>query len=106
MLFYTLFVAIIVNTFSHSQTNFCINCKYFMKNGFFTSNQFGRCQKYFKTNDITSEYLVSGEYKTPINDYYYCSTARSDNNMCGIRGKDFKKKYKKNLIQIQKNKDL
>jgi hypothetical protein len=75
-----------------SQTKFCTNCKYFMKDGFFASNTFGRCQKYSKTNDMTSEYLVTGQYRKPISNYYYCSTVRSSNDMCGPSGKDFEKK--------------
>lgn len=80
----------------NSQSKFCVNCKYFMKHGFFTSDEFGRCQKYPIILDTTDEYLVTG-YSSVVSetDYHYCSTVRSSGNKCGPTGKDYKKKYKK-----------
>lgn len=88
-----------------SQTKLCINCKFFTKDWFFTSNEYGLCQKYPKKSDITAEYLVTGELKPPVNDFYYCSTARGSSDMCGPVGKDFKKKYKRRLGIQEENKE-
>jgi hypothetical protein len=39
-------------------------------------------------------FLVDGIIKKP--EYYYCSTARQNDNMCGKDGKLYEKKIKKN----------
>jgi hypothetical protein len=66
-----------------------------MKHGFFTSDEFGRCQKYPIILDTSDEYLVTGKHKVSETDYHYCSTVRSSEKKCGPMGKDYKKKYKK-----------
>ena len=66
------------------EEKFCKNCKFFKKD-FFTETKFGHCSRFpFQQTD---NYLVDG-YKdeSPIN-YYYCSTARSSDHMCGKEGK-------------------
>ena len=63
------------------EEKFCKNCK------FFTETKFGHCSRFpFQQTD---NYLVDG-YKdeSPIN-YYYCSTARSSDRMCGPEGRGF-----------------
>ena len=66
------------------EEKFCKDCKFFKKD-FFTETKFGHCSRFpFQQTD---NYLVDG-YKdeSPIN-YYYCSTARSSDHMCGPEGK-------------------
>ena len=66
------------------EEKFCKDCKFFKKE-FFTETKFGHCSRFpFQQTD---NYLVDG-YKdeSPIN-YYYCSTARSSDHMCGKEGK-------------------
>jgi len=65
------------------------NCKYFTKD-FFTSNTFGKCKLFPRETD-GNYYLVDGKTK-PGTDYYYCSTARESDDMCGKEGFFFQKK--------------
>ena len=69
----------------------CINCKHFTKD-FFTSNTFGKC-KLFPREKNSNYYLVDGK-STPETDNYYCSTARTSDDMCGTKGLFFVKKVK------------
>jgi len=57
----------------------CINCKYYKNNFLFQDPDYGKCSLFTrKINDN----LVTGI--TNYNkDYYYCSTAREFDNMCG-----------------------
>jgi hypothetical protein len=63
---------------------FCKDCKFFKKD-FFTETKFGHCSNFpFQQTD---NYLVDGfKDESPIN-YYFCSTARSSDRMCGPEGK-------------------
>jgi len=64
---------------------FCIHCKHFTK-PLFTRNEFGKCLMF--PNIIQPDnYYVTGKIKKNNQDYYYCSTARSQSNMCGNEGK-------------------
>lgn len=64
------------------EEKFCKNCKFFKKD-FFTETKYGSCSRFpFQQ----SYYLVDGYNESPTN-YYYCSTARSSENMCGKEGK-------------------
>jgi hypothetical protein len=64
----------------------CIQCKHFIPdNG---HGKFGKCSLFHRV-DGNINYLVNGENKS---EYYYCSTARSSNNMCSEEGKHYKKK--------------
>jgi len=67
----------------------CKNCKHFTKE-FFNSNTFGKC-KLFPIETDSNSYLVDGKTK-PGTDYYYCSTARGSDDMCGQEGFFFQKK--------------
>ena len=67
----------------------CINCKFFTKD-FFSSNEFGKCTLYPIQRD-NIDFLVVG-IKKKKNDFYYCSTSRKFNDMCGNEGKYFVKK--------------
>jgi hypothetical protein len=66
------------------QPKLCINCKYFITDN--DNGTYGKCS-YFPKEDNRIEFLVNGIYN---NEYYYCSTARRDPNMCGIQGKYYK----------------
>ena len=75
---------------------FCKNCKYFLPG---IEDKFGKCfmfrQKeidYFIVNGI-NEVLDLVDYSN----YYYCVTARSNEDLCGKNAKKYKRKYiKKN----------
>jgi hypothetical protein len=73
--------------FKGEKQKVCFNCKHFKKT-LFNQNQFGRCKLFPKE----SNELV-GEYKPKIKiDYYFCSTARDNDDMCGKEGFFFEKK--------------
>jgi hypothetical protein len=56
---------------------------------------------YLKEQDNISNYLVTGAYENiEKDDYYYCSTARGSEQMCGKQGKNYKKKYERKLGNI------
>jgi hypothetical protein len=62
----------------------CINCKYYTNDN--NNSVHGKCS-YFPKEDNRIEFLVNGIYN---NEYYFCSNARRDQNMCGIEGKYYK----------------
>jgi len=65
---------------------FCVKCKYFIPDN--DSNEFAKCALFPKTEGKI-DYLVSGIH---TDKYYYCSTTRELNNMCGEEGKYYKRK--------------
>ena len=84
--------SIILSSFSASQNTqkLCINCKYYTKN-FFTSSEYGKCSL-FTTENEDMNYLVTGKKYNNIEEYHYCSTARKFNHICGKEGKFYEKK--------------
>jgi hypothetical protein len=60
--------------------NYCVDTKY------------GKCSL-FPTKERGYKFLVDG--KEDPTEYYYCSTARSSDDMCGVEGKKYVRKYKK-----------
>jgi hypothetical protein len=69
----------------------CINCKFFKKD-FFNINKYGKCIL-FPINKKDEYYLVDGNKdKLEREEYYYCSTARRFDCMCGPEGKFYEKK--------------
>lgn len=68
----------------------CMNCKHFKKS-FLQENRFGKCSL-FPRETNGNDYLVDGT-KSKM-DYYYCSTARISEDMCGLDGYFFAKKNK------------
>ena len=68
----------------------CIDCKFFTNN-FLTDSDYGKCSLFVRENRI-DKYLVNGIKKIPDIDYYYCSTARNFDTMCGKEGTFFEKK--------------
>jgi len=81
---------------------FCINCKHFFikPDGFSQKEEFGLCKKYPKMEKNDSNYLVTGKKEKEEKEYYYCSTSRKHDHMCGPEGKDYIKKK-----QIKKSND-
>jgi hypothetical protein len=63
----------------------CINCKYFISDN--SNGIFGKCS-FFPTSEGKVNLLVTGVNK---DEYYFCSTARDSNDMCGEEGKYYKK---------------
>ena len=58
----------------------CINCKHFKKD-IFTPSKYAQCKK-FLIIDKNVNYLIDGK-KEETKNMYYCSTARSFDNLCG-----------------------
>jgi hypothetical protein len=78
----------------------CIKCKYSTHNNGLMP---GKCILYPRSVTLTGEnrhkdlvhYLVNGEEREKLVeylDYYYCSTARQFNSMCGMDGKQYEAK--------------
>ena len=65
---------------------FCKDCKFFKKD-FFTETKYGHCTHF--PFEPTSNYLVDGYKDDSAANYYFCSTARSSDLMCGPEGKYF-----------------
>jgi hypothetical protein len=78
--------------------NLCINCKYFIPD--YDSGKFSKCFL-CPTSQGKINFLVNG--KINIDDYYYCTTARSGNAICGEEGKFYKKKIIKKDLLKQEN---
>jgi hypothetical protein len=66
----------------------CINCKYFIPDN--DTGEFANCA-FFPKGEANLDFLVNG-VKNDKTNYYYCITARGQNNMCGKEGKYYKKK--------------
>ena len=62
----------------------CIDCKHFIGE---KNTKYGKCGLFKKIEDYT---LVNG--KDVDIDHYYCLTARTDNRMCGEKGKKYQLK--------------
>jgi hypothetical protein len=87
--------SIILSSFLARQIKpkFCVDCKHFKKNSLIT-NKYGQCTLFVieKDNDY---FLVDGNMNDNKLDYYYCSTARKYDNICGKEGKFYEKKNKR-----------
>ena len=59
----------------------CVNCKFFIS--LEGRNEYGRCSLFKKTG-MNIDYLVPGK-----DDFLYCLTARSYDDMCGKEGKKY-----------------
>jgi hypothetical protein len=74
---------------NNEKIKFCKDCKFF-KNDFLPQTKFGHCSHFpFQQSDY---YLVDGVKDTSPSGYYYCTTARSSERMCGGEGKYFESK--------------
>lgn len=71
----------------------CIDCKFFIKPNFSIDNKFGKCSFFReKTIDDDKHYLVTGIKNKKKEFYYFCSTSRNFQDMCGKEGKFYEKK--------------
>jgi hypothetical protein len=69
--------------------NFCVNCKYFITDG--NTNKFSKCYLFPKEeNNIYT--LITGKTEDTELDYYFCSIARKNKDMCGLYGELYKSK--------------
>lgn len=81
---YFLFSLFVPSITLESKPKLCINCKHF-KTNFGSDNDFGKCSLFTKNNDVKLNF-VTGDNIYPKPELYYCSTARSDDHMCGEDG--------------------
>lgn len=89
MIFFLYFLSqiLFIPIFSQKDTKICIHCKHFRKD-FFSTNKFGKCDLFpISAYDNNKYYFVDGSKDKP--NYYFCSTARHFNEMCGEQGKLF-----------------
>lgn len=71
--------------------NMCVNCKHFIHDEH--NNIYGKCAAFPIVKEIESiHYLITGIKEEEKKDYFYCSTARKSEAMCGVSGKKFEKK--------------
>jgi hypothetical protein len=69
---------------------FCVDCKFYKKEFFFSSNKFGKCSLYLYPIPINKYFLVDGTNEKK--EYMYCSVVRNGEDMCGSEGKFYEKK--------------
>ncbi len=78
---------------SQFKPKLCIDCKFY-KNNFFTNSKFGKCSLFLK-DEHDDYFLVNGKNNIEYyqySGYYYCSTSRKYDNMCGNEGKFYEEK--------------
>ena len=71
---------------------FCVDCKFYKKESFLSSNKFGKCSLYLYPVDVNKYFLVDGTNEKK--EYMYCSIVRNCEDMCGKEGKFYSKKKK------------
>ena len=79
------------NSIKQKKTKFCINCKHFINDSMSGKSEFGKCSL-FPTE--SGSFFVDG---SNTNYYYYASTVRGSERLCGKEGKYYKKKYIKRI---------
>jgi len=72
------------------EPKFCIDCKFYKKE-FFSFSEFGKCSKFLFYDD-NDYFLVNGKTNWNLDKYYYCSTARKSESMCGKEGQYYEKR--------------
>jgi hypothetical protein len=84
--------SIILPILSLKQTKpkLCVNCKYFIPDN--DNGKYAKCSLFQKEDGLIN-YLVNGINE---NEYYFCSTLRSNKEYCGKEGTKYKRKYIKN----------
>jgi len=88
--------SILFPVFSVKVTNpkLCIHCKHFIPDN--DIGKFGKCSLFPKKGENAKNnlFLINGikdSYSTIEENYYFCTTAREFNDMCGEEGKLYKK---------------
>jgi hypothetical protein len=87
LIFYSIILPII--SLRQKTPKLCINCKYFIPDN--DSGRFDKCSRFPKQSGKIN-YLVTG---IKDGEYFYCSTSREHDNMCGEEGKYYKKRIDK-----------
>jgi hypothetical protein len=64
---------------------FCKDCVHFIPDKL--GNQYGKCRLF--SLELRDDYLVTGEVTKKDTDYFYCTTARDSNRLCGPNGKKY-----------------
>ena len=90
-IFFLLSCFFLTNTNGLKQPKVCRDCKHLLESGWFSNNEFAKCAKFIKPNH-SLDHLVTGKQQQDKIEYYYCSTARSNEDMCGIEGIQFELK--------------
>jgi hypothetical protein len=70
--------------------NLCIHCKHYTKD-FFSNSEYGKCLLFLRKKD-NDNFLVNGKKYDDKPNYYYCSTARTNDDLCGKEGKFYQDK--------------
>jgi len=83
LIFYSIILPII--SLKQNKPKLCINCKYFITDN--NTGKFGKCSLFPKQSG-KNNYLVTGINE---DEYFFCSTLRDTNGMCGEEGKYYKK---------------
>jgi len=93
------FFTAIVFSLKPTTSRICKNCRYFIpKVSDSGSTEYSKCMLFNTTTHLSNtKYLVTGIDDGPKVhvEYYYCSTARDFEHMCGKDGKKYKRKYVK-----------
>ena len=97
---YMFLILLFLTSLNALQTKICAQCKYFIYN---EQLLYGKCSFFPKIEpeDIYQkrrellEFLVTGYEKPKVSkptDYYFCSTVRDCEHMCGKEGKKYQEK--------------
>ena len=88
--------SILFPVFSMKVTNpkLCIHCKHFITDNY--TSKYGTCSLFPKKEEKEKNNLylingIKGMYGSVEEKYYFCSTAREFNDMCGEEGKYYKR---------------
>lgn len=74
-----------------STNKFCKNCRFYIED--LKDPQYSKCYRFPKI-DNTDNYLVTGIESDKNTEFYYCSTARMSDLLCGEEGKKYETKLK------------
>ena len=72
-----------------SSVHICSKCKFF-RNDYFRT-KYGKCTL-FPTGDESIHFLITGKKNAGDVDYFYCSTARQYDDLCGPAGRLYQDK--------------
>lgn len=79
------------------ENKYCVNCRHFITPGLLSGPEYGRCKKFLRNGrEHEIKLLVTGKSAVPDKKYFFCSTARDVESMCGSEGKFYKAK---NLVK-------
>ena len=77
-----------------STNKFCKDCRFYIQN--LKNSEYSKCYRFPKI-EYNNNYLVNGIESDTTTEFYYCSTARSSDNLCGEEGKKYEKKIWKKV---------